>query len=88
MGEWGGVGVARRLWLTAFAGAVGIAEIAFAIQIRTWHGRAVDSRPANKVFIASWPNRNVDQSVAAAGRRYDRSSRRGDLLHVSPVGRT
>ena len=49
------MGVRRRLWLTAFVGAVCIAEIAFAIQIRTWHGRGSwTGDPANKVFIASW----------------------------------
>jgi hypothetical protein len=49
------VGVKRRLWLTVFVGAVGIAEIGFAIQIRTWHGRGSwTADPANKVFVASW----------------------------------
>jgi hypothetical protein len=45
----------RRIWLTVFAATVGIAEIAFAIQIRTWHGRGSwTGDPRNKVFVASW----------------------------------
>ena len=45
----------RRLWLTAFVATVGIAEIAFAIQIRTWHGRGSwTGDPDHKIFVASW----------------------------------
>ena len=51
----GNADLKRRLWLTALVGAVGIAEIAFAIQIRTWHGRGSwTADPANKVFVGSW----------------------------------
>jgi hypothetical protein len=45
----------RRLWVAAFVAAAGIAEIAFAVQIRTWHGRGSwTGDPVNKTFIASW----------------------------------
>jgi hypothetical protein len=47
--------VKRRLGITAFVAAVGIAEIAFAVQIRTWHGRGSwTGNPENKAFVASW----------------------------------
>ena len=48
-------GVKRRLWAAAVVAAIGIAEIVFAVQIRTWHGR--DSWigvPDHKIFVASW----------------------------------
>jgi hypothetical protein len=45
----------RRLWVAAFVAAAGIAEIAFAVQIRTWHGRGSwTGAPDNKRFVASW----------------------------------
>jgi hypothetical protein len=45
----------RRLWVTALVVAAGIAEIAFAVQIRTWHGRGSwTGDPENKRFVASW----------------------------------
>jgi hypothetical protein len=45
----------RRLWVAAFVVAAGIAEIAFAVQIRTWHGRGSwIGVPDNKRFVASW----------------------------------
>lgn len=45
----------RRLWVIAFVTAAGIAEIAFAVQIRTWHGRGSRTgAPDNKRFLASW----------------------------------
>jgi hypothetical protein len=45
----------RRIWLTVLVATVGIAEIAFAVQIRTWHGRGSwTGDPSNKVFVASW----------------------------------
>ena len=45
----------RRLWVAASVATVGIAEIAFAVQIRTWHGRGSwTGDPDNKRFIASW----------------------------------
>jgi len=45
----------RRLWVTAFVAAVGFAEIAFAVQIRTRHGRGSwTGVPDNKRFVASW----------------------------------
>jgi hypothetical protein len=47
--------VRRRLWLTAFVAAMGFAELAFAVQIRTWHGRGSwAGEPDNKVLVASW----------------------------------
>jgi hypothetical protein len=47
--------VKRRLGITAFVAAVGITEIAFAVQIRTWHGRGSwTGDPDNKRFVASW----------------------------------
>jgi hypothetical protein len=47
--------VRRRLWITTFIAIVGIAEIAFAVQIRTWHGRGSwTGDPNHKRFIASW----------------------------------
>ena len=34
---------------------VGVAEIAYAVQIRTWHGRGSwTSDPQHKIFFASW----------------------------------
>jgi hypothetical protein len=45
----------RRLWVAAFVAAAGIAEIAFAVQIRTWHGRGSWTGVSdNKRFVASW----------------------------------
>ncbi len=45
----------HRLSITAFVVAAGIAEIAFAVQIRTWHGRGSwTGDPEDKQFIASW----------------------------------
>ena len=45
----------RRFWITMLIVTVGIAEIAFAVQIRTWHGRGSwTSDPEHKVFFASW----------------------------------
>lgn len=45
----------RRLWVAVLVAAVGIAEIAFAVQIRTWHERGSwTGDPDNKVFLASW----------------------------------
>lgn len=45
----------RRLGVTALVAVAGIAEIAFAIQIRTWHGRGSwTGDPDNKLFVASW----------------------------------
>jgi hypothetical protein len=45
----------RRRWVAAFVAAAGIAEIAFAVQIRTWHGRdSWTGVPDNKRFVASW----------------------------------
>jgi hypothetical protein len=36
--------------------AVGIVEIAFAVQIRTWHGPGSwTGDPSHKIFFASWP---------------------------------
>jgi hypothetical protein len=50
-----GGGVKHRLLITAFVATVGIAEIAFAVQIRTWHGRGSwTGDPDNKRFVASW----------------------------------
>jgi hypothetical protein len=47
--------VRRRFWITMSIVAVGIAEIAFAIQIRTWHGRGSwTGDPEHKIFFASW----------------------------------
>jgi hypothetical protein len=47
--------VKRRLWITVFAATVGIAEIAFAVQVRTWHARGSwNGDPDNKRFVASW----------------------------------
>ena len=44
-----------RIWLTVFVATVGIADIAFAVQIRTWHGRGSwTGNPSGKVFFASW----------------------------------
>jgi hypothetical protein len=38
-----------------FIVTVGIAEIAFAVQIRTWHGRdSWTGDPEHKIFFASW----------------------------------
>jgi hypothetical protein len=43
------------LWVAAFVAAAGITEIAFAVQIRTWHGRGSWTEdPVNKRFVASW----------------------------------
>jgi len=48
----------RRLRVAALVAAAGIAEIAFAVQIRTWHGRGswtgVLITSDNKRFVASW----------------------------------
>ena len=45
----------RRIWLTVLVATVGMAEIAFAVQIRSWHGRGSwTGDPSNKVFVASW----------------------------------
>jgi hypothetical protein len=45
----------RRIWLTVLLATVGIAEIAAAVQIRTWHGRGSwTGEPSNKVFVAGW----------------------------------
>lgn len=45
----------RRIWLTVLIATVGVAEIAFAVQIRTWHGRGSwTGDPSDKVFVASW----------------------------------
>jgi hypothetical protein len=45
----------RRLWVAAFVAAAGIADIAFAVQIRTWHGRGSWTGVSdNKRFVASW----------------------------------
>ena len=45
----------RRLRVAALVAAAGIAETAFAVQIRTWHGRGSwTGVPDNKRFVASW----------------------------------
>ena len=45
----------RRIWLALLVAIVGLAEIAFAVQIRTWHGRGSwIGEPSNKIFVASW----------------------------------
>ena len=45
----------RRIWVTLLVATIGIAQIAFAVQIRTWHGRGSwTGDPRNKVFVASW----------------------------------
>jgi hypothetical protein len=45
----------RRIWLTVLVAIVGIAEIAFAVQIRTWHGRGSwTGDPNNKVLVWTW----------------------------------
>jgi disulfide bond formation protein DsbB len=47
----------ERIWLTVAVAMVGIAEIAFAVQIRTWHGRgswAAGDAPSSKVLVATW----------------------------------
>ena len=47
--------VKRRLGITAFVAAVGITEIAFAVEIRTLHRRGSwTGDPANKSLVASW----------------------------------
>ncbi len=44
-----------RLWLAAFVATLGIAEIAFAVQVRTWHGRGSWSGdPDKKVLVSTW----------------------------------
>jgi hypothetical protein len=44
-----------RLWVASLVAAAGIAEIAFAVQVRTWHGRGSwTGVPNNKRFVASW----------------------------------
>jgi hypothetical protein len=60
----------RRIWLTVLVATLGIAEIAFAVQIRTWHGRGSwTGGPSNKVFVASWLESEVwiDPWLLAAG---------------------
>ena len=45
----------HRVWIASFVAILGVAEIAFAVQIRTWHGRGSwIGDPTNKVFVASW----------------------------------
>jgi hypothetical protein len=47
----------RRILLTVPVATIGIAMIAFAVQIRTWHGRgswAPGETPRNKVLVATW----------------------------------
>jgi hypothetical protein len=43
-----------RLWVASLVAAAGIAEIAFAVQVRTWHGRGSWTGVPNKRFVASW----------------------------------
>lgn len=45
----------RRIGLTVLVAGIGIAQVAFSVQIRTWYGRGSWTRaPRNKVFAASW----------------------------------
>ena len=44
-----------RAWTAALAAAAGIAVMALAVQIRTWHGRGSwTGDPAGKRLLASW----------------------------------
>jgi len=45
----------RRNRLTVLVATMGIAQIAFAVQVRTWHGRGSwAGHPNNRIFVASW----------------------------------
>ncbi|MEO8477262.1 MAG: hypothetical protein ABI572_09450 [Actinomycetota bacterium] len=47
----------ERIWVTLAVAIVGLAGIAFAVQIRTWHGRGswpAGGIPRNKVLVATW----------------------------------
>ena len=45
----------RRLWLSLLIVSVGVAEVVYAVQIRTWHGRGSwTGDPPRKVFVTSW----------------------------------
>jgi hypothetical protein len=61
----------RRIRLTVFVAITSIAEIAFAVQIRTWHGRGQPwpDYLRNKVFVASWLESEmwIDPSLLMAG---------------------
>ena len=91
-GQGGAVGVRRRLWLTAFVGAVCIAGRCFRDSDPnvTWP-RLVDRRPCQQGLHRELAreSRDADRIRAAApDRRYDRDSRRGHLRHVSRLGAT
>lgn len=50
-------GGSERIWVTLAVAIVGLAGIAFAVQIRTWHGRGSwpsGGIPRNKVLVATW----------------------------------
>jgi hypothetical protein len=45
----------RGIWLTVLVAIVGVAEIAFAVQVRTWHGRGSwTGDPNKKVLLWTW----------------------------------
>jgi hypothetical protein len=45
----------RARWFAAFAIVIAVAELWFAIQLRTWHGRGSwVGEPSHKVLIATW----------------------------------